>query len=128
MYTFFISGIFNPKELIKKDPMNVLVAPDIKGLSLSKLLGACGRPGNSAYFGLLDLCQPKKGETVFVTGAAGAVGSLVGQIAKIKGCRVIGFAGSDEKCKFIEETLGFDKAYNYKKVCFWLNHILIIEF
>lgn len=71
-------------------------------------------PGNTAYFGFLELCQPKAGETVVVTGAAGAVGSIVGQIAKIKGCRVVGFAGSDEKCKWLEDELGFDKAINYK--------------
>lgn len=71
-------------------------------------------PGNSAYYGFLDLCKPKAGEIVVVTGAGGAVGSLVGQIAKIKGCKVIGFAGTDEKCKWLESELGFDKAINYK--------------
>nr|CAD7201308.1 unnamed protein product [Timema douglasi] len=69
---------------------------------------------NTAYFGFLELCQPQPGEVVVVTGAAGAVGSLVGQIAKIKGCKVIGFAGSDEKVKWIKEELGFDAAFNYK--------------
>nr|CAD7417017.1 unnamed protein product [Timema poppensis] len=69
---------------------------------------------NTAYFGFLELCQPQPGEVVVVTGAAGAVGSLVGQIAKIKGCKVIGFAGSDEKVKWIKEDLGFDAAFNYK--------------
>ena len=88
----------------------------IKGISKSLLLGACGMPGNTAYFGLLELCQPKSGETVVVNGAAGAVGSLVGQIAKIKGCKVIGFAGSDQKCEWLTKELGFDKAYNYKNV------------
>ena len=73
-------------------------------------------PGNTAYFGFLELCQPKAGETVVVNGAAGAVGSLVGQIAKIKGCHVVGFAGMDEKCDFLVNALGFDKAYNYKTV------------
>lgn len=71
-------------------------------------------PGNTAYFGFLEICEPKPQETVVVTGAAGAVGSLVGQIAKIKGCKAIGFAGSDEKCKWLEEEMGFDKAINYK--------------
>ena len=73
-------------------------------------------PGNTAYFGFLELCKPQSGETVVVNGAAGAVGSLVGQIAKIKGCRVIGFAGTDEKCDLLVKKFGFDKAYNYKKV------------
>ncbi|KAG8225118.1 hypothetical protein J437_LFUL006141 [Ladona fulva] len=70
---------------------------------------------NTAYFGLLELCQPKAGETVVVTGAAGAVGSIVGQIARIKGCKVIGFAGSDSKCKWLKDELAFDAAFNYKE-------------
>lgn len=88
--------------------------PDLKGLPESLGAGAVGMPGATAYFGFLELCQPKAGETVVVTGAAGAVGSLVGQIAKIKGCKVIGFAGSDEKVQWLEKELGFDKAINYK--------------
>jgi prostaglandin reductase 1 len=71
-------------------------------------------PGNTAYFGFLEICQPKEGETVVVSTAAGAVGSLVGQIAKIKGCRVVGITGSDEKCKWLTNDLGFDAAINYK--------------
>lgn len=81
---------------------------------LSYHLGVLGMPGHTAYFGLLDLCQPKPGETVVVNGAAGAVGSLVGQIAKIKGCRVIGFAGSDAKCEWLRKSCKFDFAFNYK--------------
>eukprot|EP00058_Branchiostoma_floridae_P014187 XP_002599675.1 hypothetical protein BRAFLDRAFT_70354 [Branchiostoma floridae] len=69
----------------------------------------------TAYFGFLKLCEPKEGETVFVNGAAGAVGSLVGQIAKIKGCRAVGSAGSDAKVAWLKE-LGFDAAFNYKTV------------
>ncbi|GLG95105.1 Ptgr1_1 protein [Gryllus bimaculatus] len=88
--------------------------PDFKELPYSLALGVLGMPGNTAYFGFLEICEPKEGETVVVTGAAGAVGSIVGQIAKIKGCRVIGFAGSDEKVKWLTEELGFDAAYNYK--------------
>ena len=84
-------------------------------MSRSLLLGTVGMPGNTAYFGLLDICQPKAGETVVVSGAAGAVGSLVGQIAKIRGCRVVGIAGSQEKCDFLTSELGFDAAINYKK-------------
>lgn len=70
--------------------------------------------GPTAYFGLLDLGQPQAGETVVVSAAAGAVGSIVGQIAKIKGCRAVGLAGSDEKCRWITDELGFDAAINYK--------------
>lgn len=73
-----------------------------------------GMPGMTAYFGLLDICDPKPGETVFVSGAAGAVGSVVGQIAKIKGCRVVGTAGSDEKIDYIVNECGFDAGFNYK--------------
>lgn len=90
--------------------------PPLKGLSNSLGIGAMGMPGATAYFGFLEICKPKPGETVVVTGAAGAVGSLVGQIAKIKGCKVIGFAGSDDKVSWLEKELGFDKALNYKTV------------
>ncbi|BDC51439.1 NADP-dependent oxidoreductase [Bryobacterales bacterium F-183] len=83
---------------------------------LSAYLGILGMPGLTAYFGLLDVCDPKPGETVLVSGAAGAVGSYVGQIAKIKGCRTIGIAGSDDKVDHLRNDLGYDAAYNYKTV------------
>ena len=70
----------------------------------------------TAYFGLLEVCQPKAGETLVVNAAAGAVGSAVGQIGKIKGMRVVGFAGSDEKVAYLKSQLGFDAAYNYKTI------------
>ncbi|MCH8873106.1 NADP-dependent oxidoreductase [candidate division KSB1 bacterium] len=70
--------------------------------------------GPTAYFGLLDIGEPKEGETVVVSAAAGAVGSIVGQIAKIKGCRVVGLAGTKEKCAWIQDDLGFDVAINYR--------------
>ena len=94
-----------PKQLRKLDP---------KLGSVSASLGILGMPGLTAYFGLLDVCDPKAGETVVVSGAAGAVGSIVGQIAKIKGCRVVGIAGTDDKVKWLVDELGFDAAYNYK--------------
>jgi NADPH-dependent curcumin reductase CurA len=81
---------------------------------ISTALGVLGMPGMTAYFGLLDICDPQPGETVVVSGAAGAVGSLVGQIAKIKGCRVVGIAGTDEKVDWLVNELGFDAAFNYK--------------
>ncbi|CQH56598.1 NADPH:quinone reductase [Halobacterium hubeiense] len=79
-------------------------------------LGVLGMPGRTAYFGLLDVGEPKPGDTVVVSGAAGAVGSVVGQIAKLNGCRVVGFAGTDEKVAWLTDDLGFDAAINYKDV------------
>ncbi|KAL0849966.1 hypothetical protein ABMA28_011885 [Loxostege sticticalis] len=109
-------SILNPNVTPKELNDKFYKLPDLQGLSPSLGVGAVGMPGASAYLGFLDLCKPKPGETVVVTGAAGAVGSLVGQIAKIKGCRVIGFAGSDDKVQWLEKELGFDKAFNYKTV------------
>src|SRR5690349_1613987 len=81
---------------------------------ISTALGVLGIPGLTAYFGLLDIGNPKPGETVVVSGAAGAVGSIAGQIAKIKGCHVVGIAGSDQKVAWLRDELGFDSAFNYK--------------
>ncbi|WP_144901187.1 NADP-dependent oxidoreductase [Halobellus captivus] len=92
------------------------VAPvDPEIADLPAYLGVLGMPGRTAYFGLLDVGEPKPGETVVVSGAAGAVGSVVGQIAKLSGCRVVGFAGSDEKTRWLTDDLGFDAAINYKE-------------
>jgi len=77
-------------------------------------LGVLGMPGRTAYFGLLEVGEPKPGDTVVVSGAAGAVGSVVGQIAKRNGCHVVGFAGTEEKTEWLTEDLGFDAAINYK--------------
>ncbi|SES99284.1 NADP-dependent oxidoreductase [Stigmatella erecta] len=95
-------------------PANQYMKVDPGVGSLSAYLGVLGMPGMTAYVGLLDLGKPQAGETVFVSGAAGAVGGLVGQIAKLKGCRVVGSAGSAEKVKHLREELGFDDAFNYK--------------
>ena len=81
---------------------------------LPTYLGTLGMPGMTAYFGLLDVGQAKAGETVVVSGAAGAVGTVVGQIAKIKGCRVVGIAGGQQKCDYLVQELGFDAAVDYK--------------
>ncbi|NWG44980.1 MAG: NADP-dependent oxidoreductase [Alphaproteobacteria bacterium] len=83
-------------------------------LPLTAYLSVLGGTGVTAYFGLLDIGRPKAGETVVVSAAAGAVGSLVCQIAKLKGCRVIGITGSDEKCRWLTETLGIDAAINHR--------------
>ena len=82
---------------------------------ISTAVSMLGIPGLAAYFGMLNIGQPKKGETVVVSGAAGAVGSIAAQIARIKGCRVIGIAGSPEKIDYLENNLGLDKGINYKQ-------------
>lgn len=87
----------------------------IPGVPLTAFLAAMGHIGFTAYFGVMDIAQPKPGETLVVSAAAGAVGSIAGQIGKIAGCRVVGIAGSDEKCNWITRDLGFDAAINYKK-------------
>jgi NADPH-dependent curcumin reductase CurA len=98
-------AISNGKGITKVDTQ---VAP------LPVFLGTLGPPGMTAYFGLLDIGQPKPGETVVVSAAAGAVGMVVGQIAKIQGSRVVGIAGGAEKCKYITKELNFDAAIDYK--------------
>ncbi|MEE4349315.1 MAG: NADP-dependent oxidoreductase [Pacificimonas sp.] len=84
------------------------------GMDLATVFGSFGVVGMTAYFGLLDIGQPKEGETLVVSAAAGGVGQIVGQIGKIKGCKVIGIAGGAEKCAFIRDELGFDHAIDYK--------------
>jgi hypothetical protein len=81
---------------------------------LSYYLGVLGMPGMTAYFGLKELGQPKPGETVLVSAASGAVGSVVGQLAKIWGCRAVGIAGGREKCDYVKNELGFDECFDYK--------------
>ncbi|KAI0799389.1 hypothetical protein GGR55DRAFT_505757 [Xylaria sp. FL0064] len=89
-----------------------------KGGRLTDLLGVLGVTGMTAYLGLDKIGKPQPGETVVVSAAAGATGSVVGQIAKLRGCRVVGIAGSDEKCAWLKNELGFDAALNYKKESF----------
>ena len=92
-----------------------------EGIDPSLYLGPLGINGLTAYFGLLEVGQPKVDETVMISAAAGSVGHIVGQIAKIKGCKVVGVCGSDEKCKTLTEDLGFDAAVNYKDANFRQN-------
>ena len=87
---------------------------DATRVPLSYYLGMLGMPGLTAYFGLKDLGQPKPGETVLVSAASGAVGSVVGQLAKLWGCRALGIAGGPEKCAYVKDELGFDDCFDYK--------------
>jgi NADPH-dependent curcumin reductase CurA len=98
--------VARPKALTRIEPH--------PNLPLSAYLGPLGSPGATAYFGLLDIGRPRPGETVVVSAAAGAVGATVGQIAKLMACRVVGIAGSDAKCRWICDELGFDAAVNYR--------------
>ena len=98
-------GASSGKDLRKLDPS---LAP------VSTAIGVLGMPGMTAYVGLLDIGQPKPGETVVVSAASGAVGGVVGQLAKIKGCRAVGIAGSSDKCRYVVDELGFDACINYK--------------
>jgi hypothetical protein len=93
---------------------NGLVKIDLRAGTLTQWLNVLGMPGMTGYFGLIDIGQPKPGETVVVSGAAGAVGQTVGQLAKIKGCRAIGIAGGPAKCEWVVKELGFDACIDYK--------------
>ena len=114
----YVSAGFGVQEYITvaQDEMkrNGLVKIDLRGGSLTQWLNVLGMPGMTGYFGLMDVGQPKVGETVVVSGAAGAVGQTVGQMAKIKGCRVVGIAGGAAKCDWVVKELGFDACIDYK--------------
>jgi NADPH-dependent curcumin reductase CurA len=108
-----VTGVFGVQQYAISDGAGVRKV-DTKFAPLPAYLGVLGAPGMTAYFGLLDIGKPQPGETVVVSGAAGAVGAVVCQIAKIKGCRVIGIAGGDDKCKYLIDTLHCDAAIDYK--------------
>ena len=109
-----LTGLQEYVLLTGNEPYPFQKIPSIPFLSDVNFLGTLGMNGMTAYFGLLEVGKPKSGETLVVSAAAGATGSIVGQIGKIHGCRVIGIVGSDEKCKWIKDELGFDVAINYK--------------
>lgn len=108
----FVSGLLDWKEVQVSNGKELLKVENV-GLPLSTYLGVLGMTGLTAYFGLTEIGQPKSGETIVVSGAAGAVGSTVGQIGKILGCRVIGIAGTDEKVTMLKSKFGFDAGINY---------------
>ncbi len=108
-----VEGQFGWQQYARSDGKGVRkIDPTLAPISTA--VGVLGMPGLTAYFGLLDICNPQPGETLVVSGAAGAVGSFVGQIGKIKGCRVVGIAGTDDKIDYLVNELGFDAAFNYK--------------
>ena len=108
-----VTGLFGVQRYAVSDGRDVQKV-DAGRASLPCWVGGLGMPGMTAYFGLTDVGRPKKGETVVVSAASGAVGSLVGQIAKILGCRAVGIAGGEEKCRYLTDELGFDAAVDYK--------------
>ena len=108
----FVTGMLEWKEFQKSNGEGLLKA-DASKAPLSTYLGVLGLTGLTAYLGLTEIGKPKKGETVVVSGAAGAVGSIVGQVAKLNGCKVIGIAGTDDKVTMLKSSLGFDEAINY---------------
>lgn len=113
-----VIGGLNVQEYSTFDEMSIkragITKVDLRIGSLTQWLNVLGMPGMTAYFGLMDVGQPKAGETVVVSGAAGAVGQTVGQLAKIHGCRVVGIAGGKAKCDWVVNELGFDACIDYK--------------
>ena len=108
-----VNGMFGWQTHVISDGAGVRkVDPSLAPISTA--VGVLGMPGMTAYVGLLDIGEPKEGETLVVAAASGAVGAVVGQIGRIKGCRVIGVAGSDEKCAFVTDELGFDACLNHR--------------
>ena len=110
----FICGLLGWQQYSLMDGADASLYTVDPSYPLSAYLGVLGVTGFTAYFGLLDIGKPKEGEVVVISGAGGAVGTTAGQIAKLKGCRVIGIAGSDEKNLWLKESLGFDEVINYK--------------
>ena len=118
----YVTGFWGWQEFAAADA-KTLTKLDPKLAPVSTALGVLGMPGMTAYFGFLEICKPQPGETVVVSGGAGAVGSLVGQIAKIKGCHVVGIAGADDKVEWMTKELGFDSAFNYKTTSDYLGKL-----
>ncbi|MFX1484577.1 MAG: NADP-dependent oxidoreductase [Promethearchaeota archaeon] len=110
----FVYGLLGWQDFAVTNGKGLLKLQIDSSFPLSAYLSVFGLTGLTAYFGLLDIGKPKSGETLVVSAAAGAVGSIVGQIGKIMGCHVVGTAGTDEKCRWLTEELGFDAAINYK--------------
>ena len=108
-------------QLFATAPAHALRKVDTRGAPLSTALGVVGMPGVTAWYGLLRIGEPRPGETVVVSAASGAVGSVVGQIARLKGCRAVGIAGGEVKCDYVVDKLGFDACVDYKSPYFESN-------
>jgi hypothetical protein len=109
-----VAGTFGMQDYAVTEPGDGRLRTFPEGVEPTEALGVLGGTGMTAYFGLLELGEPRPGQTVVVSGAAGATGSVAGQIAKIRGCRVVGIAGGGEKCRWLTDDLGFDAAVDYK--------------
>ena len=107
-------GGWQQYSVVDANAVGALRKVDTTHIPLSAYLGSVGMPGVTAWYGLMKICEPKAGQTIAVSAASGAVGSVVGQLAKAKGCRVVGFAGGADKCKYVVDELGFDACIDYK--------------
>lgn len=107
-------GGWQQYSVVDGNQMGMMRKVDTTHVPLSAYLGAVGMPGVTAWYGLVKLCMPKAGETIVVSAASGAVGSAVGQLAKLRGCRVVGIAGGADKCGYVVDELGFDACVDYK--------------
>jgi NADPH-dependent curcumin reductase len=107
-------GGWQQYSVVDANAIGALRKVDTTHIPLSAYLGAVGMPGVTAWYGLMKICEPKAGQTIAVSAASGAVGSVVGQLAKAQGCRVVGFAGGADKCKYVVDELGFDACIDYK--------------
>jgi hypothetical protein len=110
-----VTGTFGVQEYFVAKGGKRLTKLDTRLAPLPKFMSVLGMTGMTAYFGLLEIGAPKEGEVVVVSGGAGAVGSVVGQIANIKGCKVVGIAGGQDKCEYMKDELGFDEVIDYRK-------------
>jgi NADPH-dependent curcumin reductase CurA len=108
-----VTGVFGWQEFGTSDGIGVTKVDDT-AIPLSAYLGVAGMPGVTAWYGLNEIIAPQAGQTIVVSAASGAVGSVVGQLAKLAGCRAVGIAGGAEKCRYVTQTLGFDTCVDYK--------------
>ncbi|UZJ56644.1 hypothetical protein CBS101457_005964 [Exobasidium rhododendri] len=122
-----VSGTFGWQEYATVSAQGVTKLDNVEGVDIKDYLGVLGMSGLTAYFGVFNVLKVKEGEVVIVTGAAGSVGSVVVQLCRIKGCKVIATAGTEEKCKWVKETLGADEALNYKSPSFKKDFVALVK-